>query len=192
MYMILYTLLTTHTERDMTNVILTASILYYIGYNLSSGFVTEEYNYIGIAAIALFDLYMSNGILQGTSRPTLRAPKAPKAAKKASRKASKELKPHGRRVRFNPNTSIYTYPTMPIYQYPQHGSGPGINPGMMAVPPRYIQAQHQHQHQSQQQQQQRILIDNRDIADELESNSSDSSIESIAVSDTISWSSEDN
>jgi hypothetical protein len=35
------------------------------------------------------------------------------------------------------------------------------------------------------------LIDNRTIANELESNSSEASIESIAVSDTISYSSED-
>lgn len=184
--MILYTLLTTHTERDMTNIILTACIVYYIGYSISSGFVSDEYNYMCVGAIAMLDLYLSNGILQGTT-PLSKASKASKASKskpKASKQKASKASKHKRRVTFNPYPTVHTIPARPR---------PGMNPGMMPVPPRYMPMQpgQQQYPQHQQQHPQMPMIDNRGIADEIESNDSESSIESIAVSDTISWSSEE-
>jgi len=181
--MILYTLLTTHTGVDMTNVILTACIVYYIGYNVVAGFVTrDEYNYMSIAAVALIDLYFSNQILQSGmpkarhSRHAKPKPK-PRVASITTRKVSKQQT--GKRVRINP------YPTA-VYRYPNNPAS--MTGGSQPQYPQYQQPQYQ---QPQYQQPQLPMIDNRELAAELESNNSEDSIESIAVSDTISYSSEE-
>jgi hypothetical protein len=159
----------------MTNILITSCIVYYIGYSISNGFIPEGYNYMSVAVVALLDLYFSNGILQGNVES-----KGLKASR--GREVSKKPKT-GRRVTFNPYPTIHTIPARP-------------DQDMIPVPPRYMPMQpgmmYPAHHQQQQQQQQMPMIDNRDVADEIESNESESSIDSIAVSDTISWSSEEN
>jgi hypothetical protein len=198
--MILYTLLTTHTGVDMTNVILTASIVYYIGYNVVAGFVsTDEYNYMGIAALALIDLYFSNQILQSGVSKLKRNVSVGKKAK-----THKVPKQTGKRVRINPHpTAVYRYPNNPMtggsqqygqpqsQQYGQPQSQQYGQPQSQQYgqpQPQYGQPQSQY---GQPQPQQLPMIDNRELAAELESNNSEESIESIAVSDTISCSSEE-
>lgn len=191
--MILYTLLTTHTGVDMTNVILTASIVYYIGYNVVAGFVsTDEYNYMGIAALALIDLYFSNQILQ-SGVPKLKH-NTPMAKRPKTHKVSKQT---GKRVRINPQpTAVYRYhPNNPMTGGSQYGQ-----PQPQPQPPQYPRygqpqlpqyGQPQPQLPQYGQQPQLPMIDNRELAAELESNNSEESIESITVSDTISCSSEE-
>lgn len=197
--MILYTLLTTHTGVDMTNVILTASIVYYIGYNVVAGFVsTDEYNYMGIAALALIDLYFSNQILQSG------VPKYSVAQRPKTHKVPKQT---GKRVRINPYpTAVHRYPNNPMTgQYGQPQLRPQLQPRPQLRPqydqpqypqyaqpqPQYGQPQLQPQYPQYGQQPQLPMIDNRELAAELESNDSEESIESITVSDTISCSSEE-
>jgi hypothetical protein len=74
---------------------------------------------------------------------------------------------------------------MPQQQMPMH---------QMQMPQQMPMHQMQMPQQMQQEQQGAgpiMMIDNRDIADDLESQSSESSIESIALSDSISCSSEE-
>jgi len=186
--MILYTLLTTHTGVDMTNVILTACIVYYIGYNIVAGFVSrDEYSYMSIAALALIDLYFSNQILHGTPK-----------LKRIVSKSKKVPKRVNKRVRINPNpTAIHRYPNNTMigdfqYGHRQTQTQPQPQPQYRQSLPQYGQPQYgQPQSQYGQPQPQIPMIDNRELAAELESNNSEESIESIAVSDTISYSSEE-
>jgi len=173
--MILYTLLTSYDGRDITNIILTACIVYYIGYSVAGGFISDEYNYIGTAILALVDLYMSNNLLQkprtsGHAHAHAPAPKKPVKTKHRKRKY----------VKFDPNPTIYNY-------VPSSYSVVGAQPSMPMMPPSSMPMMPMMQSQTHDM----PLIDNRAVAEELESSSSESSIESITVSDTISWSSEE-
>lgn len=174
--MILYTLLTTHTDTDMTNVVLTSCIVYYIGYSIAGSFMSDEYNYMGIAAIALLDLYLSNGILQGTSKPSKPSKPKPKPKLKPKPKHRRKVK-----VRFDPAPTVHTYTPIP----------PRFTQPMQSMQPMQLMQPMQPMQQFGQNANSMPMIDNRAIAADLESNDSESSVESIAVSDTISWSSED-
>lgn len=176
--MILYTLLSTHTKADMTNIILTSAIMYYIVYLLFIEFRShwfpqlawsEIYNYLIVSLVILLDLYMVSGgnITSLFSKGLTKS----KPSKKKKVKFSNRDTVHNYPAPHTPHTSYPTYPSYPSYpSYPQYQSSPTDMYGGQADMP---------------------LIDNRAIAEELESNSSESSEESIAVSDSISYSSEE-
>ena len=51
--MIIHTLLSTYADRDLNNVLLTSTVIYYVIYCM----LPEQYNYLLLSAIVLLDLY---------------------------------------------------------------------------------------------------------------------------------------
>jgi hypothetical protein len=146
-----------------------------MAYNIISELL--PYDYPIIIAVILLDLYMT-----WTWSKSL----TPKPNAKA-----KVKKPKAPKVTFNPNITYYPIPG----RQPSYGSGSGYgygyvqpyNPLYQPVQP----SQPGQPGQPGQPQPEQFLIDNRAIADELESSASSDSIVSIPVSDSISIASSD-
>lgn len=129
--MILYTLLTTHKDKDLTNVVLTSTLIYYLAYSS----LPVERNYIIIAAVILVDLYFTsnadarriskrNGQKHGGGRgvgPSLSQRKHHRHGHErglASQLKRQLDRPH--RVRFAPNNTMHSYnPELPPRIMPQ-------------------------------------------------------------------------
>lgn len=192
--MILYSLLYSYPNSDITNIMLTSAILYVFVYYL----LPHEYNYMITAGISLVDMYFSRDMLKG-NRPQPKKPNGPAPIlKKQGHK-----KHHRKRVKFAPNPIYHRYT-------PQQQIGAGYSsgrPGFDMHSPQYrLQMQQMQQmmqpqmgggtnwsqqgsgwggyQQQQNQHQPPNFIDNRHLVDTASESSS--SLSSVSVSDTSS------
>lgn len=125
--MILYTLLTTHKDKDITNILLTATLIYYLAYSS----LPAEKNYIIVAAAILVDLYFtSNANIKGPSRSKSRSKSqkhglSPRLKQQLARSSS-----GSRKVRFSPNNTMHSYnPELPPRIMPQIQPPRAVYPG---------------------------------------------------------------
>jgi hypothetical protein len=197
--MILYTLLTTNTNKDITSIILTSILVYYVIYSV----LPVKRNYLILAGIMLGDLYFtSNADFRKKNRPKTTGGSAvlPRPSKHV------HFAPTNHMQYYQPQQPVNDMMPVPMRMIPQLQLPPSTNPMFH----QYIN-QHQNTrghaqpvmlnssyHQPQQSQyyqpptpvQQTVMIDNRHLAPNNDDSSSSSSSESVA-SDIISYSSEE-
>jgi hypothetical protein len=212
--MILYTLLTTHKDKDLTNVILTSTLVYYMIYSA----LPIERNYIIIAAVIMCDLYFTSNVSKSNGKS---GNKSPSKSKHKARARTQTQAGGQRRVRFAPThdtryyqpnsipdpramavpgrmlpqvqpTRSYPQTTNPMFnQYitQQQQARMGQNHQPLQLNSSYHRADNSQYYRAPRAPQPTVMIDNRHLAPEDESASSGS--EESIYSDTISYSSEE-
>jgi hypothetical protein len=143
--MILYSLLSSHPDRNFVNVFITAILLYGLWYAL----IPEEYRFMVIIATIVIDLYFYHFQLGKTA-----------STPKKKNKANKSKTNKNKTVSFNPQDSYYYYP--PAQNMPGTATGymgsyqPPMMPPMMPPMPPIIPGG----------------VDNRHLLNDIQSNSS--------------------
>lgn len=138
--MIAYTLLTTHRNKDIVSVAMTALVIYVLCYNL----LPKDYSYLAVAAMAVSDMYLTKGFKFSKERPA---------------RGEVDLdrgRTDGRRVRFAETVDVRTYtPAMGLAPAPTPAPVYGGPDPVMAHSPEYRLWQQQQQQIAQQQYMQR-------------------------------------